>query len=257
MLRILTHARHTRWRFALGGAKSQTWLPWKQRQNIKGSKRRGCVIVSMNTTSLKCGDVVCTSSWMLWIRCIQRIQVLLVIHSAACVNHLLFAEQSHRWRLKWQDFDWLDGWLCVRVWHECEKNFSILQIMLSKPRLCLMLRFLVAALIWVLWLRKTQLTAIGWPGLEQYESELFKNRIVLYTAELILSTKLLIEMFHVEGFFFYLSVLTKKRWKIILVFNHKTNYILFITIQVCSTVVRSFSVFKRSLFLLHLFDQIQ
>lgn len=119
--------------------------------------------MSMNITSFKCGDIVCASSWMLWIRCIQRSQVLLVICSAACVNHLLFAEQSHRWRLKWQDFDWLAGWLCVcvRVWQECEKNFSLW--------LCFMLRFLAAALIWLLWLCIKH--DLGWPGLGEYESE--------------------------------------------------------------------------------------
>lgn len=86
-----------------------------------------CVIVtsmSSNTTSLECGDAVCTS-WMPWIRCIQRSQVLLVIYNASCVNHVLFAEQSHRWRLKWHRT--FAGWMvvadCAWVWHEC-KNFS-------------------------------------------------------------------------------------------------------------------------------------
>lgn len=58
-----------------------------------------CVIVtsmSINTTSLECGDAVRTSSRMPWIRYIQRSQVLLVIYNASSVNHVLFAEQSHR-----------------------------------------------------------------------------------------------------------------------------------------------------------------
>lgn len=102
-----------------------------------------CVIVtsmSMNTTSLECGDAVCTSSRMQCISCIQRNQVLLVIYSASCVNHLLFAEH-HRWHLNGRALAWwmvLADW--VWVWHECEN------LNMSKYLFWLMLRLLAAVL---------------------------------------------------------------------------------------------------------------
>lgn len=171
--------------------------------------------MSMNITSFKCGDIVCASSWMLWIRCIQRSQVLLVICSAACVNHLLFAEQSHRWRLKWQDFDWLAGWLCVCVCASLTGMWEKLQpliVFYVKVFSCSI--NMVTLTLHKTWLRMTRFRRIWeWAWHPQLHlkcgrmsetlviSVLFKNRIVLYTSRLILSTELLIKMFLVEDFF--------------------------------------------------------
>ncbi len=50
-------------------------------------------------------------------------------------------------------------------------------------------------------------------------SVLFKNRIVLYTSGLILSTELLIKMFLVEDFFLFASVNEEEMKK-----THRDNY---------------------------------
>ncbi len=117
------------------GNKSRT-LTWLNDEVVL---RTFLTSMSMNMTLMKCGDVICASSWMLWIRCIQRSQVLLVIYRAACVNNLLFAEQNNRWCLKWQDFDWLAGWFCVCMFDRNVRKSSVFD--------CVLLCFIVIAQI--------------------------------------------------------------------------------------------------------------